>query len=82
MTMGSIDFQFRIQGVHLRMKARVIKGLIQPIILGWDFFKKYTAFFHPGKGTLEFLDGRSAPLLGSTETLSGCYYRVNEVGTT
>ena len=46
--------------------------------LGWDFFAKYQAFLHPSKGTLQFLNDKSVPLIEDTQGISGCYYRVHE----
>jgi len=38
LTMGVVNIKFRINGRKMRMPCNVIKGLVQPLILGWDFF--------------------------------------------
>jgi hypothetical protein len=62
-TVGIVKLNFRIDGVHMSMNARIVRGLTHPLILGWDFFAKYQAFLHPSKGTLQFLNDKSVPLI-------------------
>ena len=70
--------QFRIKGTFMHITARIVRGLIRPVILGWDFFSKYSAYLDPACGQFRFMNGKSAPLIANTESISGCYYRVHE----
>jgi hypothetical protein len=67
-----------MSSVHMHMNMRIVRGLITPVVLGWDFFGKYGAHLDPAKGKLIFMNDKSAPLIPNTEQISGCYYRVHE----
>ena len=77
LTMGVVNLKFKINGRKMRMPCNVIKGLVQPLILGWDFFSKYDATLNTAKGTFEHAVG-SVPLLENSPCISGCFYRVQE----
>ena len=62
----------------MTMNCRVVRGLMQPFILGWDFFSRYKAKLDPDKGRLEFRDWDPVPLIKDSSFLSGCYYWVHE----
>ena len=66
LTLGLVNLQFRIDGVHMRMNMRIVRGLITPVVLGWDFFSKYGAHLDPSKGQLIFMNDKSAPLIPDT----------------
>ena len=76
LTVGLTKLQFRINGDYMSMTCRVIRGLVQPIILGWDFMSKYSAVLNPSKGVLEYENGKTTPLVQDSLNLSGCYYRL------
>ena len=78
LTLGLVNLQFRIKGTFMHITARIVRGLIRPVILGWDFFSKYSAYLDPASGQLRFMNGKSAPLIENSESISGCYYRVHE----
>ena len=78
LTIGICEVPFRINGTYMRMNCRVVKGLVQPFILGWDFFSKYSAKLNAQEGLLEFANFSPVSLVKNSDFLSGCYYRVHE----
>ena len=79
MTLGIVNVAFRINGRFHTANFRVIRGLVQDVFLGWDWFSTSGARIDPVKGVVEFPKyGDSIPLLEESLTLSGCYYRVAE----
>ena len=78
LTIGIVNVPFRINGNYMAINCRVVRGLIQPVILGWDFFSKFKAKLNTSKGLLEFQNWSSVPLLVDRSSLSGCYYRIHE----
>ena len=62
----------------MTLPCRVVRGLIQPFILGWDFFSKFKAKMNTESGQLEFRDWPPTPLVRNSCFLSGCYYRIHE----
>jgi hypothetical protein len=74
---GIARLSFRIDKVHMCINSRIVRGLIHPLILGWDFMAKYGAWLDPTAGRLRYLNGaKSVPLIKDSQGLSGCYYRV------
>ena len=78
LTIGIVNVPFRINNNYMAINCRVVRGLIQPIILGWDFFSKFNAKLNPTEGLLEFRNWSPIPLVKDTSLLSGCYYRIHE----
>ena len=62
----------------MAINCRVVRGLIQPVILGWDFFSKFKATLNTVEGLLEFRDWAPTPLVKDSTVLSGCFYRIHE----
>ena len=78
LTLGIVSVPFRINGHYMAINCRVVRGLIQPFILGWDFFSKAKAKLNTEIGQLEFRDWPPTPLVKDSSFLSGCYYRIHE----
>ena len=78
LTIGIVNVPFRINNNYMTINCRVVRGLIQPVILGWDFFSKFKAKLNPVEGLLEFRNWTPTPLVNESSTLSGCYYRIHE----
>ena len=79
MTLGIVNAAFRINGRFHTANFRVIRGLVQDIFLGWDWFVSSGAMINPDKGTVDFPRyGDSVPLINESLQLSGCYYRMAE----
>ena len=79
MTMGIVNLAFRINGRFHNVNFRVVKGLVQDMFLGWDWFTSSGASINPDKGTIDFPRfGESTPLIKESLEISGCYYRVPE----
>ena len=79
LTLGLVNIAFRINGRFYSQNFRVIRGLVQDIFLGWDWFSSSGAVLNPDRGTLDFpRSGDSTPLIPESVGMSGCYYRVPE----
>ena len=62
----------------MAINVKVIKGLMDPIILGWDWMYKYGVKMDPANGKVLFGQGLSAPLLEQDLPHLGAYYRAAE----
>jgi hypothetical protein len=49
---GIARLSFRIDKVHMCMNFRIVRGLIHPLILGWDLMVKFGAWLDPTGGKL------------------------------
>ena len=79
LTLGLVNLAFRINGRFYNQNFRVVRGLVQDIFLGWDWFSSSGAVMNPDKGTLDFPRyGDSTPLVPESLEVSGCYYRIPE----
>ena len=77
--MGIVNVAFRINNRFYRNNFRVIRGLVQDMFLGWDWFSSSGAIIDPEKGVVNFPhNGDSTPLIPDSSVLSGCYYRIPE----
>ena len=78
LSVGEVDLKFRVEGVHMQMSCKVIKGLMDPIVLGWDWMYKYKAMLDPANGIMHFMGGKTTPLIENSHFVTGCFYRVFE----
>ena len=79
MTLGIVNVAFRIRGRFHTANFRVVRGLVQNIFLGWDWFSRSGAMINPDKGTVDFPRyGDSVPLVPESFGVSGSYYHSNE----
>ena len=79
MTLGIVNVAFRVGNRFHTANFRVVRGLVQDIFLGWDWFSRSGAMINPDKGTVDFPRyGDSVPLVPESFGVSGCYYRSNE----
>ena len=62
----------------MSITCKVIKGLMDPVILGWDFFCKYGVTLDAGEGKVFFGKGKSVPLIRYDNPFAGFAYRTNE----
>ena len=66
LTLGLVNVAFRINGRFYSNNFRVIRGLVQDVFLGWDWFCSSGAMINPDNGTLDFpRQGDSIPLVKS-----------------
>ena len=77
-SIGWLKLKFSIANVPMWIDCKVVEGLMDPIILGWDWMFKYKVLMDPAHGKMHFLDKYSVPLLVNAFSLSGCYYRAPE----
>ena len=77
LTLGIVNIAFRINGRFHHQNFRVVRGLVQNVFLGWDWFSKTGAIINTDCGSVQFPRyGDSAPLNKNSLEISGCYYRV------
>ena len=60
---GEIRLGFELGGSAMSITCKVIKGLMDPIVLGWDWMCKYNVMMDAANGKVHYLDGKSQPLL-------------------
>ena len=81
-SIGEVKLKFAIGRVPMMITCKVIEGLMDPLILGWDWMCKYSVLLDAANGKLHFSDSRSrrhtVPLMENAFSLSGCYYRAFE----
>ena len=61
----------------MSISCKVIKGLVDDVILGWDWMTKYEVILDTFKGQLRF-GNNSVNLIGYDAPLQGPQYRVFE----
>ena len=76
-SVGEVCLNFWMEGTSMSIQCKVIKGLVEPVILGWDWMSKYSAILDAGKGTLQF-DGGSTDLVENPFHVASCLYRTFE----
>ena len=76
-SVGEVQLNLWMEGEPMSIKCKVIKGLVEPVILGWDWMSKYDAVLDAGRGILGFRGG-STQLVESPFMVSSCLYKVGE----
>ena len=76
-SVGEVCLNFWMEGTSMSIQCKVIKGLVEPVILGWDWMSKYGAILDAGKGTLQFAGG-STDLVENPFHVASCLYRTFE----
>ena len=76
-SVGEVSLNFWMEGTSMSIQCKVIKGLVEPVILGWDWMSKYGAILDAGKGTLKFKGG-STDLVENPYYVASCLYRTAE----
>ena len=76
-SVGEVKLNFWMEGTPMSIRCKVIKGLVEPVILGWDWMSKYNAILDAGKGTLAF-EGGSTDLVENPYYVASCLYRTTE----
>ena len=51
---GMVKLEFMVIKVPMQITCKVVKGLIDPIVLGWDWFSKYEVVLNVADGILSF----------------------------
>ena len=75
---GEVKLDFSLEETPMTITCKVIKGLMDPIVLGWDWMFKYSVAMDPAKGYVHYGDGMSAPLIELDLPRMGSYYRAAE----
>ena len=76
-SVGEVQLNLWMEGEPMSIKCKVIKGLVEPVILGWDWMAKYDAVLDAGRGILGFRGG-STQLVESPFMVSSCLYKMGE----
>ena len=77
LTLGIVNVAFRINGRFYHQNMRVVRGLVQNVFLGFDWFSRTGALIDTDNGIVKFpRTGDSVPLVPSTLDVTGCFYRV------
>ena len=72
-----MNVAFRINGRFYHQNMRVVRGLVQNVFLGFDWFSRTGALIDTDNGIVKFpRTGDSVPLVPSTLDVTGCFYRV------
>ena len=58
-SIGEVTLKFWIEGVQMSIRCKVIKGLVDPIVLGWDWMSKYGTTLDEGNDAPHFSGGNS-----------------------
>ena len=77
-SIGEVRLDFYLEGVPMSIPCKVTRGLIDPVVLGWDWMSKYEVSLDAAKGMLHYVGGNSVSLIPSAASLKGSYYRVFE----
>ena len=75
---GTVRLDFTVGNYPMSIKCKVIKDLMDPIILGWDWMSKYGVSMDAGEGVVRFGKDRTTPLIEHERPPEGAYYRVTE----
>ena len=75
---GEVCLKFLLGDQPMSITCKVIKGLMDPVILGWDWCCKYGVNLDAANGQVTFCKGKSVPLLRDDRWLAGKFYRVSE----
>ena len=76
-SIGEIRLKFTVQGIAMSITCKIIKGLMDHIILGWDWMCKYSVSLDASSGSVKFND-KSAPLIENHMPAMDPLYRVFE----
>ena len=77
-SIGTVQLKFRLADVPMTVDCKVTRGLMDPVILGFDWFCKYGIKLDAEKGEIQFGKDRKVPLIPSDVSLSGAFYRISE----
>ena len=73
-SIGEVRLQFQLNNTPMSIRCKVTKGLIDPVILGWDWMCKYNVSLDAANGKLHYLDGRSISLMKNEFPSAGGMY--------
>ena len=76
-SIGEVRLKFTVQGTPMSINCKVIKGLMDHIILGWDWMCKYGVALDASSGSVKIQD-KSTPLISNHMPIMDPLYRVFE----
>ena len=74
-SIGEVPIQFQLGDVPMSMTCKIIKGLMEPVVLGWNWICKYEVLLDSFAGKVRFCRGKSAPLVSTSKL---CVYQAPE----
>ena len=77
-SLGEARLDFRLGDQPMLITCRVTKGLMDPIVLGWDWMYKYAVSMDAASGVVNFCNGQSVSLIEDDLPRLGLFYRVFE----
>ena len=78
-SIGEVVLKFTLSDTPMSITCRVIKGLMDPVVLGWDWMYKYGVMLDATGGYAYFCNGKYAELIeNQTPPPLGPVYRVFE----
>ena len=60
-SIGEVRLDFYLEGVPMSIPCKVTRGLIDPVVLGWDWMSKYEVVLDAAKGLLHYVGGIQSP---------------------
>ena len=58
---GETRLEFTLGSVRMSIRCKVIKGLMDSIVLGWDWLSKYAVTMDAANGKVHFCEGNPPP---------------------
>ena len=77
-SIGEVRLKFSLDGTPMDINCKVIKGLMDSVVLGWDWMSKYEVVIDAANGELRYIKNKCAKLLKNSIPLASCFYRVFE----
>ena len=77
-SIGEVKLKFLLGDVPMSITCKVIKNLMEPVILGWNWISKYDAWMSTSDGKVHFCGNKSVPLMPYDGVLGGLYYKTFE----
>ena len=77
-SVGMVRLDFKVNGNPMSIKCKVVRDLMDPVILGWDWMSKYSVCMDPANGVVRFGKNRSTPLIEYDAPHDGSFYRAFE----
>ena len=74
-SIGEVRLDFWLEGNRMSTMCKVIKGLVEPVVLGWDWMSANNAVLDAGQGTVRF-QGGTTELVQNPFALASCFYKV------
>ena len=75
---GETRLEFHLGTTEMSIRCKIIKGLMDPIVLGWDWMSKYGVTMDTTNGMVRFGEDGRAPLIENEALGLGSFYCTSE----